>query len=175
MYATFNSHLEMMEKAHLERVDNGTDASHQSYVLRAFPKEAEALQNEWKSKLGSLVGTNRADFLDPLLRRGAFGAGGSVILQSGERGTGARGGGGAGAGPRAGSPALLGGNWLQRGKGETRFDFTINPPVNGRPSISLQFRGDNASGGGGFGGAFSESFKHLFTPESLLVPPVKGL
>ena len=105
-----------------------------------------------------------------------------ILLQTGERGTGARGfgaggggGGGAGPGPRGLSPAAMGPNWLQRGTTETSFDFTINPSVRGRPpSISLQYRGQRFSVSGGFSTNNPSStarFKHLFTPESLIMRP----
>ena len=69
---------------------------------------------------------------------------------------------------------MMGPNWLQRGTTETRFDFTINPSLNGRPpAISLQYRGEGFSGGGSFSTNTpgSARFKHLFTPDNLLMHP----
>ena len=67
----------------------------------------------------------------------------------------------------------MGPNWLQRGTTETSFDFTINPTVIGRPpSISLSYRSEGAGGGNGSfstNNPASARFKHLFTPENLLM------
>lgn len=151
LFKEMKARFEKLERAHFEQ----TNTTANSFVIRAFPDEAKALQMEWSRQLAGIVGIQRGPLLEesirtpywPNFRRGNQGF---------ER-------------MRPGREA----NWLKRGVAETRFDVTVTSGADGRPTIqNVQWAVDKggSGGGGGGAGAIPEHWRHLPILEMLKAP-----
>jgi hypothetical protein len=140
-----------------------TKPTEYSFVIRAFPDQAKALQAEWLQKLGQTVGTNRSSLLDgaiqtplqPFLRQRAK-QNRDDFIRMNEKGP----------------------SWLTRGMTETRIDLTVDKGADGKPVIErIEWKSEGGGSGNtgvapGAGGMkrIPERWRHLITPDILTTP-----
>jgi hypothetical protein len=152
LHKRMKARFEKLERSHFER----TQATENSFVIRAFPDQAKKLQGEWSRSLGGIVGIERAAFLDDAIRtpstckwrRSATGVDDMYLLRMEiERGL----------------------DWLQRGMAETQFDLMVNAGPDGRPAVQqFQWKGEGRDiGNAGSVGPIPERWRHLLTLDKL--------
>jgi hypothetical protein len=146
LFKKMKARFEQLERSHFER----TNTAANSFVIRAFPDQAKALQEEWTRKLGGIVGIPRAALLDETIRTpSAFRFRRGVPMFDGMR--------------RADGP-----DWLHRGMAETQLDVSMNTGPNGQPAIQrIQWTTQGGERGSAGGATIPERWRHLLTPDML--------
>ena len=146
LYRKMKARFEQLERSHFER----TKPAENNFVIRAFPGEAKALQEEWCRQLGAIVGVNRVALLDETIRTPI-----GFPMRSDAR-------------MRMGRMHPSGPDWLHRGTAETRIDISVNTGADGQPVIqNLQWATEGGERGSGSGGPIPERFRHLLKPDML--------
>jgi hypothetical protein len=162
LYDQMKLRFEQVERANFARTEPGKN----SFVIRAFPEQATALQQEWTEKLKELVGKNRGELLDDSIRTQASPF--PLMGRGGGRG------GAAFADPAVRIAGFLdrGQDWFRRGTAEVQITISPgNPGRDGQPTYRIESR---TQGEGGGGGSWSgrpdqapERWRHLLTPDVL--------
>ncbi len=144
LYGAMKKRCEQLEGDHLVRLKSGDG----KFVVRAFPEESAALKTEWSQKLKELLGDERGELLDQLIRTP------NSHRQS-----------------RHGAPSEDDLDWLRSGQAELDIEVTNGPPDPvGNPTRMVRYKseaGDVQIGGPLRSMRMPKRLRHLLTPDVL--------
>lgn len=146
LYGAMKKRGEQLECDHLVRLKSGDG----KFAVRAFPEESAALQTEWSQKLKEMLGNERGELLDQLIRTP------SSNRQS-----------------RHGAPYEAGLDWLRSGQAEIDIEVINGPPDPvGNPTRIVRYKSEGGDceqiGPGPIRSMpMPKRLRHLLTPDVL--------